>query len=46
MMKKTRPRVAVVVPSDSVIAEEFKQGVRLYIDNINHNAQQEGRKIN
>ena len=42
---QTRPQIAVVMPSNNALSKEFKQGVNLYIESLNRNAQQEGRRL-
>lgn len=42
---QTRPRVAVVVPLNSAMGKDFKQGVELYIDTINQKGGYKGRHI-
>ncbi len=42
---ETRPRIAVVVPLKSKMGTDFKQGVELYINNLNQYARRDGQRI-
>lgn len=42
---ETRPRIAVVIPVNSVMGTNFKQGAELYVESINSKGGYNGRRV-